>query len=59
MKKKSYSSPTLSVEEYEMTIITSTSGVSSVQGNVSNQSTITGGSGPAMGKNRNGIWDED
>lgn len=66
MKKKSYSSPTLSVEEYEMIIITSTSGGSDtgtatqVTGNV-----FQGGiqsdenySGAAMGKSR-GIWDED
>lgn len=66
MKKKSYSSPALSVEEYEMTIITSTSGGSDtgtatqVTGNV-----FQGGiqsdenySGAAMGKSR-GIWDED
>lgn len=66
MKKKSYSSPALSVEEFEMIIITSTSGGSDtgtatqVTGNV-----FQGGiqsdenySGAAMGKSR-GIWDED
>ena len=66
MKKKSYSSPALSVEEFEMTIITSTSGGSDtgtatqVTGNV-----FRGGiqsdenySGGAFSKQRNGIWDE-
>lgn len=57
--KKFYTTPTLCVEEYEMTIITSTSPVGSTDGNVFQQNSITGGSGAAMGKNRNGIWDED
>ena len=57
--KKFYTTPALSVEEYEMTIITSTSPVGSTDGNVFQQNEITGSSGPAMGKNRNGIWDED
>ena len=57
--KKFYTTPALSVEEYEMTIITSASPIDSASGNVFNQTSISGGNGPAMGKNRNGIWDED
>ena len=66
MKKKSYSSPTLSVEEFEMSEVICTSGGSDtgtatqVTGNV-----FQGGiqsdenySGPVMGKSR-GIWDEE
>lgn len=66
MKKKSYSSPTLSVEEFEMNEVICTSGGSDtgtatqVTGNV-----FQGGiqsdenySGPVMGKSR-GIWDEE
>ena len=66
MKKKSYSSPTLSVEEYEMIIITSTSGGSDTgtatqvtgnvfRGGIQSDENYTGG---AFSKQRNGIWDE-
>lgn len=63
MKKKNYSSPALSVEEYEMIIITSTSNpVNEVQNNVG-FSYRGGGDGQGdsapMAKQRNGIWDED
>ncbi len=59
MKKKIYTAPALSVEEYEMTIITSASLTS-----VSTDESVGlhyggGGSGAAMGKQRGGIWDED
>lgn len=57
--KKFYKTPTLCVEEFEMNEVICTSQVDSTDGNVFNQSSITGGSGAAMGKNRNGIWDED
>ena len=56
MKKKIYTAPTFSVEEYEMTIITSAS-LQSVENNAG-LNYGGGGSDPAMGKGR-GIWDED
>ena len=57
MKKKIYTTPALSVEEYEMTIITSASQLQSVENNAG-LNYGGGGSDPAMGKGR-GIWDED
>ncbi len=63
MIKKHYAQPTISVEEYEMTIITSASQLQSISGNSglsyggSDADYVSSGSG-AMGKGR-GIWDED
>ena len=61
MKKKIYTAPALSVEEFEMSDI--------VCGSPVNHITTTGGdvnlnyggpgNGPARGKSRDGIWDED
>ena len=60
MKKKIYTTPALSVEEYEMTIITSASPLQSVSTDESvGLHYGGGGSGAAMGKQRGGIWDED
>ena len=64
MKKKIYTTPALSVEEYEMTIITSASQLTGVS---TNDSSVTfdyrgsdaGYTGGAYGKQRGGIWDED
>ncbi len=63
MIKKHYAQPTISVEEYEMTIITSASQLQSISGNsglsygASDADYVSHGGG-AMGKSR-GIWDED
>lgn len=62
MKKKNYTTPALSVEEYEMTIITSASLTS-----VSTDSSVGigyGGGGDGTGNSApqakgRGIWDED
>jgi hypothetical protein len=61
MEKKIYTTPTLSVEEYEMIVITGASQITN--------STIMGNSGLSYGgagdgsdqraKNRGGIWDEE
>ena len=53
--KKFYTTPTLCVEEYEMTIITSTS---QVRGNVFEQESIEGSNQRSRANNRDGIWDE-
>lgn len=63
MAKKIYTTPTLSVEEYEMIVITGTSTtVSDVSTNLSGDDALhistTGGTGNARANNR-GIWDED
>ena len=60
MKKKNYTTPALSVEEYEMTIITSASQLTDVKTDDASVGLHYGGggSGAAMGKGR-GIWDED
>lgn len=63
MKKKIYTAPALSVEEYEMTIITSASQLQSVENNaglnyVGSDADYVNSGGGAMGKSR-GIWDED
>ena len=60
MKKKIYTAPALSVEEFEMNEVISTS-VNSIRS--SNDDVELGygggGKGPARGKSRDGIWDED
>lgn len=65
MKKKIYTAPALSVEEYEMTIITSASPLTDVSTNTSvgihyggSDADYVNNGGGAMGKSR-GIWDED
>ena len=62
MKKKIYTTPALSVEEYEMTIITNSS-IQRVENNaglnyVGSDADYVSNGGGAMGKSR-GIWDED
>ena len=59
MNKKLYAKPTLDVVEYGMTQVICTSTADSVRGNVFDQDEITGGTGPARGNDRSGIWDED
>ena len=65
MKKKIYTTPALSVEEYEMTIITSASPLTDVSTDTSvgihyggSDADYVNNGGGAMGKSR-GIWDED
>ena len=64
MKKKIYTTPILSVEEFEMNevICTSPFTVNSVEsGDIFNGTPQPGtgtGNSAAMGKQRNGIWDE-
>lgn len=65
MKKKIYTTPALSVEEYEMVIITAASGgnttVSGVNTNLPDQDALhfsPEGSSNPRAKGR-GIWDED
>lgn len=63
MKKKIYTTPTLSVDEYEFIETTSASTtVSDVSTNLSGDDALhlspTGGTGNARANNR-GIWDED
>ena len=57
MKKKIYTAPALSVEEFEMTQVICTS-VSEVKSNA--ELNYKGpGSGAARGNSRDGIWDEE
>ena len=59
MEKKIYTTPTLSVVEYDMMqIICSSNKVQSVEGN-SGLQYGGGNSGAARANNRGGIWDED
>lgn len=58
MEKKIYTTPALSVEEFEMNEVICTSPLQSISGN-SGLSYGGPGSGPARGKSRDGIWDED
>ena len=59
MKKKIYTAPALSVEEFEMNEVISTS-VKSISSNDDvDLGYGGGGKGPARGKSHNGIWDED
>ena len=59
MKKKIYTAPALSVEEFEMNEVISTS-VNSIRSNDDvDLGYGGGGNGPARGKSRDGIWDED
>ena len=58
MEKKIYTTPTLSVVEFEMNEVICTSPLQSISGN-SGLSYGGGGNGPARGKSRDGIWDED
>jgi hypothetical protein len=63
MKKKIYTAPALSVEEFEMNEVICTSPLQSISGNsglsygASDADYVSHGGG-AMGKSR-GIWDED
>ena len=62
MKKKNYTTPALSVEEFEMTEVICTSIVNSVNTNLEGKDALhispTGGTGNSRANNR-GIWDED
>jgi len=59
MEKKIYTTPTLSVVEYDMMqIICSSNKVQSVEGN-SGLQYGGGNNGAARANNRGGIWDED
>ena len=59
MEKKIYTTPALSVEEYDMTQVICTSGnkVNNVSGG--DLSYGGGNNGAARANNRGGIWDED
>lgn len=60
MKKKIYTAPALSVEEFEMSDIVCSSPVKHITtGDDVNLNYGGGSSDPARGKSRNGIWDED
>lgn len=61
MKKKNYTTPALSVEEYEMTIITSASltGVSTGDTGITYDGAGTGTGNSAPQAKGRGIWDED
>lgn len=67
MKKKIYTTPTLSVDEYEFVLTTAVSGnqINSVSSNLGDDSftiSSTGGNGTgnsASRANNRGIWDED
>lgn len=60
MKKKIYTAPALSVEEFEMSDIVCGSQVNHITtGSDVNLNYGGPGSGPARGKSRDGIWDED
>ena len=60
MKKKIYTAPALSVEEFEMNEVICTSPVKNITtGSDVNLNYGGGNNGPARGKSRDGIWDED
>jgi len=61
MKKKIYTAPTLSVEEYEMIVITGASQVRSIGGGTFDGAPQSDENykGGARANNRGGIWDED
>lgn len=60
MKKKIYTVPALSVEEFEMNEVICTSPVRNVSTNEGVDLNYGGGgSGQAYGKQRGGIWDEE
>ena len=59
MKKKIYTAPALSVEEFEMSDIVCGSPVRIVESGDTGLGYGGGGNGPARGKSRDGIWDED
>jgi len=61
MKKKIYTAPTLSVEEYEMIVITGASQItnSKIMGNSGLGYGGAGDGSDQRAKNRGGIWDED
>ena len=59
MKKKIYTAPALSVEEFEMNEVISTSVRHITTGDDVNLNYGGGNNGPARGKSRDGIWDED
>lgn len=60
MKKKIYTTPALSVEEFEMNEVICTSSVRNVSASEGVELNYGGGgNGPALGKQRGGIWDEE
>lgn len=61
MEKKIYTTPALSVEEFEMTEVICTSPVNNIQGGDLNfGGSDAGYDGPIRANNRGGgIWDED
>lgn len=62
MKKKIYTAPTLSVDEYEMIVITSASGDQPFKSFSNNAGLDYAGAGDGSdqrAKNRGGIWDEE
>ena len=58
MKKKIYTTPAFSVEEFEMNQVISTSFVESNAG-IHGGDSDAGYDGPVRANNRGGIWDED
>ena len=58
MKKKIYTTPAFSVEEFEMNQVISTSFVESNAG-LHGGDSDAGYEGPVRANNRGGIWDED
>ncbi len=58
MKKKIYTTPAFSVEEFEMNQVISTSFVKS-NADIHGGDSDAGYDGPVRANNRGGIWDED
>lgn len=58
MKKKIYTAPALSVEEFEMSEIVCAS-IENFENNAGLNLSKTGGTGGARANNRDGIWDEE
>ena len=58
MKKKIYTTPALSVEEFEMNQVISTSFVKS-NADIHGGDSDAGYDGPVRANNRGGIWDEN